>query len=96
MGFTRDDFSELQDRQRKAKVLKQAGQLQQLAMALPPMERLTGDPNWDLFLKVGQALMEASEKVVGESGAAPPGEQAGAPTMVNENELLDETLPSAR
>ncbi len=42
----------------QARATRDQGALRQLAMAVPPMEALTGDARWDIFTKIAQAKIE--------------------------------------
>lgn len=46
----------------KARVKRDQGVLRQIALGVPPMEALTGDPNWDIFTKVAQARIDSLEE----------------------------------
>ncbi len=43
---------------RRVRVKRDQSELKQLAMARPPMEALTGDPNWDVFTKIAQHRLD--------------------------------------
>ncbi len=42
----------------QARVKRSQDTLKQVAMGVPPMEALTGDPNWDIFTKIAQARID--------------------------------------
>ena len=47
---------------RRARVKRNQDALKQVALGVPPMEALTGDPNWDVFTKVAQARIDSLQE----------------------------------
>lgn len=46
----------------RARVKRNQDALKQVAMGVPPMEALTGDPSWDIFTKVAQARIDSLQE----------------------------------
>ena len=61
MSGSRQDFEDLIKKRQEGRVQRQQAELKQAAMAVPPMEALTGDKNWDLFLKLLEGEIQRLE-----------------------------------
>ena len=54
----REEWAKRLREKSRDKVKRNQDALKQVALGVPPMEALTGDPNWDIFTKVAQARID--------------------------------------
>ncbi len=62
MATDRAKWEEHRKENRHARLKRNQDTLKQVAMGVPPMEALTGDPNWDIFTKVAQARIDSLQE----------------------------------
>ena len=62
MATDRAQWEEHLKENRRARVKRNQDALKQVALGVPPMEALTGDPNWDVFTKVAQARIDSLQE----------------------------------
>ena len=64
MSFVREEFQKLREQQTAARRLETVRVLQDQTQAVPPMESLTHNPHWGLFVKLIQGKIEkAAERL---------------------------------
>ncbi len=62
MAQDRAQWEEHLKENRRAHLKSKQDAMKQVAMGVPPMEALTGDPNWDIFTKVAQARIDSLQE----------------------------------
>ncbi len=60
--ITREEWDKYRKKEAKERAVRNKDVLKQVAMGVPPMEALTGDPNWDIFTKIAQARIDSLEE----------------------------------
>lgn len=83
MTFEREDYADLKRRQSKERHEKDRGTAETIARQAPPMEALTQDPNWDLFLSFLQAAYEQASDAAAHWQA-----QMANPNLVDPQQLM--------
>lgn len=60
----REDFEAIAREERKLSWAMSRENLHKIELAMPPAEALTGDENWDLFLKIIQARIDRTQSLL--------------------------------
>ncbi len=83
MSFDYEEWAEVYRQQQRSRVNGQRADLEHFMQAEVQADRLTGDPDWDIFLQLLQAGIEKMSKL-----AADLRDRLCDPEVVNQDELM--------